>query len=69
MLLPVIDWKHIPSKIAELDEELKDFTSRVEVPKTEEQYYKVIHLAAKMGHFLVFVHLFYNGNGEHLAYL
>jgi len=63
-LLATTDWRHIPSKMAELDDELKNFTSRAEVPRTEEQYYKIIHLAAKMGHALVCIHPFENGNGR-----
>lgn len=63
-LLPVTDWRELPSRMAELDEELKDFTSRVAVLKTEEQYSEAIHRTARMAHTLVCIHPFENGNGR-----
>jgi Fic family protein len=62
--LPIADWREIPSKLAELDYELRAGTESLQTPKTEKDYERIIGLAAKLSHRLASIHPFKNGNGR-----
>jgi len=62
--LRVTDWKNIPNELAELDYELRDETKNLKPPITEEEYRRIICVAAKLSHRFACIHPFINGNGR-----
>lgn len=62
--LQMTDWKNIPNALAELDYEIRQETKNSRAPKTEEEYKRIICVAAKLSHRLACIHAFRNGNGR-----
>lgn len=62
--LQMSDWKNIPSDLAILEEELREETKSLRLPKTEQEYKHIICVAAKLSHRFACIHPFRNGNGR-----
>lgn len=63
-ILKMTDWRNIPSEMAELDFELKEYIKNPRLPKNEKDYKFAIFTAAKLSHRLTCIHPFENGNGR-----